>query len=130
VFTELKWKVISKGRKRQLVEDYTYKNSVYNITVKAGFITDGTSIHKVFWVVLSSPFEGPVVYGAVIHDGLYTSMVLPRKVCDGLLRKMIIEAGYNSIKANLVYIAVRLFGSSHWEKSTKDSSYLIDITVK
>jgi len=130
MFTELKWEVIDNGRKRQLTEDYTYENSKYKITVKAGFITDGASIPKAFWTVLSSPFSGPLVYGAVIHDGLYAAMKLPRKVCDGLLYEMGSEMGYNKIKDKLVYRVVRLFGGSRWKKDTEAEMHLVRIETK
>jgi len=130
MFTDLKVKVINSGKNRVILEDYTYENDKYIITVKAGFNTDGASIPKAFWSVLSSPFDGALVYGAMIHDGLYTKMQLPRKECDKLLREMALEKGYNKIKAFLVYYAVRMFGGSHWKKDTSEQKPLINIKVK
>jgi len=130
MFTDLKVKVINSGKNRVILEDYTYENDKYIITVKAGFNTDGASIPKAFWSILSSPFDGAVTYGAVIHDGLYTKMQLPRKECDNLLREMALEKGYNKIKAFLVYYAVRLFGGSHWKQDTSEQKPLINIKVK
>ena len=130
MFTDLKVKVINSGKNRVILEDYTYENDKYIITVKAGFNTDGASIPKAFWSILSSPFDGAVTYGAVIHDGLYTKMQLPRKECDKLLREMAIEKGYNKIKAFLVYYSVRLFGGSHWKKDTSEQKPLINIKAK
>ena len=130
MFTDLKVKVINSGKNRVILEDYTYENGKYIITVKAGFNTDGASIPKAFWSILSSPFDGAVTYGAVIHDGLYTKMQLPRKECDNLLREMALEKGYNKIKAFLVYYAVRLFGGSHWKQDTSEQKPLINIKVK
>ena len=130
MFTNLDTRVIGNGKKRLLLADYTYENDKYIITLKPGFVTDGASIPKAFWTILSSPFEGPLVYGAMIHDGLYTKMQLPRKECDELLREMAIEQGYNKIKADLVYEAVRLFGGSHWNKDTSAETHLVTIKVK
>ncbi len=130
MFTNLDTRVIENGKKRLLLADYTYENDKYIITLKPGFVTDGASIPKAFWTILSSPFEGPLVYGAMIHDGLYTKMQLPRKECDELLREMAIEQGYNKIKADLVYEAVRLFGGSHWNKDTSAETHLVTIKVK
>ena len=130
MFTDLKLKVINRGKNRVILEDYTYEDDKYIITVKSGFNTDGASIPKAFWSVLSSPFDGALTYGAVIHDGLYTKMQLPRKECDKLLREMAIEKGYNKIKTFLVYCAVRMFGGSHWKKDTSEQKPLINIKVK
>ncbi len=130
MFTNLDTRVIENGKKRLLLADYTYENDKYIITLKPGFVTDGASIPKAFWTILSSPFEGPLVYGAMIHDGLYTKMQLPRKECDELLREMALEKGYNKVKADLVYEAVRLFGGSHWNKDTSAETHLVTIKVK
>ena len=130
MFTELKVKVINSGKNRVILEDYTYEDDKYIITVKAGFNTDGASIPTAFWSVLSSPFDGPLTYGAVIHDGLYTKMTLPRKVCDKLLREMALKKGYSRTKTFLVYYAVRMFGGSHWKKDTSAETHLVSIKVK
>ena len=98
MFTDLKLKVINRGKNRVILEDYTYEDDKYIITVKAGFNTDGASIPKAFWSILSSPFDGALVYGAMIHDGLYTKMTLPRKVCDKLLREMALKKGIVELK--------------------------------
>jgi len=130
MFTELDTETIEDGRRRKLIKDYTYENDKYIITIKKGFITDGASIPKTFWSVLSSPFYGPIVFGAMIHDGLYTKMAIPRKECDKLLKEMILEKGYNRVKANLVYGAVRLFGYNHWKENTSAKKHLVKIKMK
>jgi len=130
MFTELDTETIEDGKRRKLIKDYTYENDKYIITIKKGFITDGASIPKTFWSVLSSPFYGPIVFGAMIHDGLYTKMTIPRKECDKLLKEMILEKGYNRVKANLVYGAVRMFGKSHWKENTSAKKHLVKIKMK
>ncbi len=130
MFSDLDIKVVDNGKKRMLLSDYIYENNKYKITVKKGFITDGASIPKPFWSILSSPFDGSLTYGAVIHDGLYTKMTLPRKECDKLLKEMALEKGYNKIKTIIAYYAVRLFGKSHWDKDTEAEKELVDIKVK
>ena len=130
MFSDLKVEIINKGRDRIVLEDYTYTNNKYEITVKKEYSTDGASIPKIFWSILSSPFDGALVYGAIIHDGLYTKMTLPRKECDKLLKEMAIEKGYNKFKINLIYYVIRLFGKTHWKKDTTNKMNLVDIKIK
>ena len=130
MFSNLDTRVIQDGKKRLLLADYTYENDKYVITLKPGFITDGASIPRFAWSIISSPFFGPLVYGAMIHDGLYTKMYLPRKECDKLLRQMAKEKKFNRVKRFLVYYVVRLFGGSHWNKDTSAETHLVTIKVK
>jgi len=130
MFSELATKVSDNGRRRVLLKDFTYENDKYRITVKAGFSTDGASIPRVMWSVISSPFYGPIIYGAIVHDGLYTAMKLSRKESDELLKEMTLESGYSKVKAELVYNAVRAFGGSHWSKDTTDKKDLVIIEEK
>jgi len=130
MFTTLKVDVIAKGRDRRIAEDFTYENDKYKITLKRGFVTNGASIPKIFWSILSSPFDGPIIYAACVHDGLYTKRTLPRKECDKLLIEMARENGYSKIKSFLVYNAVRIFGGSHWHKNSESQKELIEIIKK
>jgi len=127
MFTDLKFKVVNKGKNRVVLEDYSYQNDKYKITALPGFNTNGASIPKFFWSALSSPYYGALVYAATLHDALYTKEALPRKECDKLLREMALKKGYNPTKANLVYVAVRLFGWSHWKKNTDAQKHLVKI---
>ena len=130
MFSNLRVEIINNGKDRIVLDDYIYKNDRYKITVKKGYKTDGASIPKIFWSVLSSPFDGALVYGAIIHDGLYAKMTLTRKECDKLLKEMAIEKGYSTIKANIIYSLVRLFGKTHWQKDTANQMSLVDIKIK
>lgn len=130
MFSELATEVSDNGKRRVLLKDLVYENSKYVITIKAGFETDGASIPKFLWSVISSPFYGPIIYGAIVHDGLYTAMKLSRKESDGLLKEMNLESGYNKVKAMLVYSGVRVFGGSHWSDDTTDKKHLVIIKEK
>lgn len=145
------------GNTRTLEEDYIFTNGKYKITVKKGFVTDGASIPRIFWSIIGGPFEGPLLFAAVVHDGLYTKMELPREECDGILKEIYIElatrliesdlisnieSGMSKQKANIIkntklalsktkaeaiYTAVRIGGGSHWVKDTTSTMYLVEI---
>lgn len=113
-----------------LLNDFAYENENYIITCKSGFVTDGCSIPKSFWSVVGSPLEGDLLSPAIIHDGLYTAMTIPRDICDELLKEMLMFNGVSVLKADLIYAAVRAFGSSHWNKDSSAQMNLIEIKVK
>ena len=118
------------GSNWSLLNDFSYENDKYLITCKSGFVTDGASIPKSFWSIVGCPLEGDLLSGAIIHDGLYTKMSLPRDVCDELLKEMLEFSGVSEVRADLIYVAVREWGGSHWNKDTTDKMHLIDIKVK
>jgi len=113
-----------------LINDFSYENDKYLITCKSGFITDGCSIPKPFWSIFGSPLEGDLLSSAIIHDGLYTAMTIPRDICDELLKEMLEFNGVSEERTDLIYAAVRAFGSTHWNKDSSAQINLVDIKVK
>lgn len=91
------------------------------LTIKSGYSWDGCSPKfKIFNVVLGV-WDGPVdkttgkqmaYYPTVVHDALYQFNLGKRKNADNifnaLFKKFILHEVY--------YLAVRLFGKSHWKK--------------
>jgi hypothetical protein len=114
----------------KLQDDFSYYNDYIQVTVKSNFTTDGASIPKVFWSVVGNPLENDLLKPAIIHDGLYTIMQLPRDKCDKLLKEMLLFNGTSKVKANLVYYAVRIFGGSHWKKDTTDTMKFVQMNLK
>jgi hypothetical protein len=114
----------------KLQDDFSYYNDFIQVTVKSSFITDGASIPKIFWSIVGNPLSNDLLKPAIIHDGLYTLMQLPRDKCDTLLKEMLLFNGTSKVKANLVYIVVRTFGGSHWKKDTIDAMKLVQMNLK
>ena len=110
-----------------LYSEFEYTNDEYSIICKKGYVTDGASIPRFFWSIIGSPMEGSLVKPAVIHDGLYTIMSLPRKTCDRLLLEMLLYNNVSKWKAYTIYYVVRLFGNSHWKKDSTTQHTLINI---
>lgn len=81
----------------------------------AGFRSDGMSVPRFFWRWLTPKIEGHSISPGIVHDWLYTSHVLTRKEADQWLKEALIKNGMAWHKAAAIYIAVRLFGASHWE---------------
>jgi hypothetical protein len=114
----------------KLQDDFMYEDDSVQVTVKSSFITDGASIPKMFWSILGDPLSNDLLKPAIIHDGLYTLMQLPRDKCDKLLKEMLLFNGTSQVKANLIYYAVRSFGGSHWKKDTTDAMKFVQINLK
>lgn len=101
------WKVTS---------DLVYESDVaeQTFTVPAGFLTDFASVPRI-----------PFVYAAVgdcaheaatLHDWLYTFSDLKRSAADAVLKEAMVVSGVTPFRCVAIYIAVRLFGASHWNK--------------
>jgi hypothetical protein len=85
-----------------------------DINVPAGFKTDLASVPRL-----------PVVYlltgdtsneAAVVHDYLYAAHLFDRKTADAVLLEASAVTGVPAWRRYLMWAAVRLFGSSHWDK--------------
>lgn len=102
----------------ELIEPFTVVIGNEKITVPAGFVTDGASVPRPLWSICA-PMGGSFGEAAIIHDFLYSkySTCTNRKIADRIFYKIGRHRGANLIQAKLVYIAVRIFGSSHWKRS-------------
>lgn len=80
------------------------------IVVPKGTVTDGASIPRVFWSILS-PF-GEYFKAALPHDHLYSpdNKTFTRKQADEILLEGMIVLGVNPVKRFAIYRAVRWFG--------------------
>lgn len=87
--------------------------------IPTGFITDGGSIPRFFWRFIGHPLEGEYIDRYVEHDHDYAVGKISRKEADVKLRDGLKADGMGFIKRNLVYIAVRLFGGSHYNNENK-----------
>lgn len=85
--------------------------------VPAGYSSDGASVPRVFWRLLSPPIDPITIAPSIIHDFLYDyawKYDITRDECDRWYRTALIAQGYPRWKANLTYIGIRLFGWRHW----------------
>lgn len=84
--------------------------------VPAGFVSDGMSVPRFFWRLLSPPVDGRTLRASVVHDYLYSTGIVSRAEADRLYRAMLIGDGYPAWKARAVWIGVRIGGKSHYRK--------------
>lgn len=103
-----------------LLEDIEVKALNYTIIVKRGFDFDGASIPKSLWGLFGNPLSGDFRIAALVHDVLYASQVLPRKVCDDIFLELMKIHGVSYAKRYSMYLAVRSVGGFAWEKNKKE----------
>lgn len=103
------------------------------IVIPKGFECDMASIPKCFqWLVSKRGFEIDV---SIVHDYLYSEYSnydINREEADAIFRQLMINNGMSSLKANLIYKSVRMFGESHFSRhklcgiNTTERKALID----
>lgn len=94
----------------QLTHSYRFFSSLGTVRVPKGFVTDGASIPRVFWNILS-PF-GDYFGAAVIHDFLYSKFNkdFSRDEADAIFLEGMTASGVPFLRRTTIYTAVRLFG--------------------
>ena len=96
----------------EVMEDYYYKTSRGIIRVPKGFRTDYASVPRIFRNIINS--YGKHGRAAVVHDWLYSSQCkidVTREEADKIFLEIMKECGVGSIKRNLMYRMVRIFGA-------------------
>lgn len=82
------------------------------VIVPTGFVTDGPSVPR-----------GPVIYllfggvgdeAAVVHDYLYATGLVPRKVADEVYAEALKACGVPAWRRGPMWAAVRLFGARRY----------------
>ena len=125
-FRATEWKEVRiastrKFRQWELLEDVFYKlHDNRWLFIKKGFITDGASIPRAFWVFYTP--ENPLWLGAaVVHDALYASELVSRSFADEELRRAMKLEGNNAVRRNIFWSGVRMFGWLTWKGHSKRS---------
>jgi hypothetical protein len=105
------------GQHSVLMADLSYRIGETNfvIVVPAGFVTDFASTPRAIWAVLP-PF-GTYQLAAVVHDFLYWDQGCTREQADALLRVAMAESRVEPWKRDLIWDAVRRFGSPAWSNN-------------
>ena len=101
------------GNVYTLLEPLSYGD----LTVPAGFESDGASVPRFFWRIVFPPGEPGALRAAFLHDFIYRTHPAgwTRKQADELFRELLIDDGVSRFSAGLAYWGVRLFGGSSWE---------------
>ena len=112
-----------------LSEDKTVESLGYSVTVKKGFDFDGASIPKWLWSIYGSPLNGNYVVASLIHDGLYASQKVSKRVSDKVFLDVMKQLNVGYIKRTSMYLAVKMFGGKDWKEASKYKDEYINYVV-
>lgn len=102
-----------RGRVYFLFSDYDFEIDGTKYTIPKGFESDGMSCPKWAWHFFSPAKDLKTLECSIVHDWLYATHTISRRKADIWYRNELEKLGY-PISSNLAYIALRLFGNSHW----------------
>ena len=109
-----------------ITRGFIYKDKKITILIKSNWITDGASVPRLFWTIFP-PIACKYLEAVILHDALYKSQKLNRKLSDLLFLKAMEDLKVNKIKRLIMYYSVRLFGKIAWDKNKRNG--LIDTCV-
>lgn len=87
-----------------------------SITINKGYVSDGASVPRFFWRLLSPKINVTTLVPSLVHDRLYETQVVSREQADIYYYNALRRNGYPWWKSALTFWGLRLFGHSHWEK--------------
>ena len=116
----MKIEPIPKTDKYRLCEDevLTYKGR--NYLMKAGTISNGGSIPRIFWSISVTPYDPRAIRGFFWHDNFYATQEITKGLADEILKYIIIEDGIEEQVAENIYLSVRDFGGGAWARCKKE----------
>ena len=100
-------------------EALTFVFAGNTVEIPVGFESDGVSVPKLFWGIISPQIDPKTLRAGVKHDYIYR--VQPagwtRKMADLMFLCTLIEDGVSPRKAFLAYRGVRMFGWIAWRQN-------------
>lgn len=103
------------------LESFEYHVNTYPsdeiISVPVGFVTDFTSVPRLFWPILAPTDR--YAKAAVIHDFCYCSGLYSRKRADEIFREALIVLKIEPWKIWVLYTSVRMCGWHRYNELRK-----------
>jgi hypothetical protein len=87
------------------------------VSVPVGFVTDLTSIPRVFWSLLRP--DGRYAYAAILHDYLYWFQTRSREESDTILKLGMEDFSVAPLTISTIYTAVRAGGAASWSENER-----------
>ena len=102
-----------RGNVYTLLEDLRWGE----LTVPAGFESDGASVPRFFWRLVFPPGDAAALRAAILHDYVYREQPegWNRADADKLFYGVLLGDGVSAWRARLAYWGVRLFGGRSWD---------------
>ncbi len=86
-------------------------------TIPAGYVSDGASVPRFFWRILSPAIDARTLMPSIIHDYEYEHGIGTRAGADADYRRRLQDNDYGIIKSSLTWIGVRIGGGRHWKEA-------------
>lgn len=125
---------------RRLLECHRTEVSLFfglyrvEVTLRAGFCTDGASVPRELWSIAGSPWAMPRLLAAIVHDALYQMRWKCRWLCDRIYRALSLQAGVPRETVDIEYAAIRAAGWKNWyavtEEDRETAARYVTITTK
>jgi len=108
------------GRTVILTYCLVYEDDHYRIMIRPGFISDGMSVPRLVYTLTGlTPFDQRCLFGGFIHDGIYSSHLLPQYEGDVILDNILkIEPSPNWAQRQAVYRTLRTVGNFAYNGKT------------
>jgi len=88
--------------------------------IKKGFVWDGNSIPRIAWSFTGTPWAMDLLTAGLIHDWLYKTGIVSRKVADEIHYKVCRKHGVGWYRAQKMHKALRVAGWRAWNKHRKN----------
>ena len=97
----------------ELLEDEVFMYHGIKYIVPKGFLSDGFSVPKCFWWLLS-PISSKCLPTGIFHDYLYKYMIGSRLQADQWLQGDLVKHGFWNVIAWLIFLFIRMLGKRRW----------------
>jgi hypothetical protein len=104
----------------KLVKDWYFCIDNKKIWIPKDYYYNGASIPRIFWSIIGSPFEPDFWSAAMGHDYLYLLHLVDRSTADECLYQLLLQSNVNTIRAHIIWAAVRTCGMLAWNNDSSD----------
>jgi Protein of unknown function (DUF1353) len=113
-----------------VLEAYSYSDgNGHSLKADPGFKTDGASIPRALWGIVGSPFTGPYIGAAIIHDVGCDTHKYSWQVTHRMFYSAMRALGVSEEYAKLLYWGVRI-GGPKWQEQVISGPSIKDLQRK
>lgn len=110
----------AEGDKMRLLSDFVCEIDGVKFTVPKGFVWDGASLPRAAWTLHGHPYDKEHLAPGLWHDAAYSGLFAEQGVdkiyADAVYFRWLRANDFGLIQAVVEWLAVAIFGGSHWVK--------------
>lgn len=96
------------------LEPVAYTVGATSIVIPPGYVSDGLSVPRFLWGILSPKVDGRTLHAGVCHDHAYEHHTATRREADRFLRDDLVRHGFPLVLSYVCWLGVRCFGWLFW----------------